>query len=417
MIFVKKNSFLDLIAIFTILLTPYIQLNLLPIHYATQPVAAIFILIIFFLFLGCHLSCKTNLNFSSYYFNKDIFLKWFPISIVVIIFSIYSSMNGYQLDAIKFCVNILVAILFYWFGYTRLGLNNKFFYIYIILSSIPLFIIGYMEIIGLKIDHDFYQAIIYLREHIVTINFDKIRLHLLFSEPSFIATYALMMFFIIQKSNLHIFLKTVFFASLTAFMIIGGSLNNMIVISIFTIASLFLSKLNMYKKTIIAIIGIVSIFIVIKIYYIHRIINIENDISGIIRFTHIIVLWKMFISTNGIGSGFGLFSDNFINYISTNMVSLIEKSKEMQSILSGNAKVVPYSMLFSILGQMGLAGILSFLYLFKNLFIKRNKYKPYYLALLASTITALPWGLPFIWILLGLLDYENNNIFHGRRKK
>lgn len=248
-----------------------------------------------------------------------------------------------------------------------------------------------------------------MREAIVTVNFDKTRLHLLFSEPSFIATYAIFMFYIIAHSNIQNFFKCTLLSSLLVFILIGGSLNNMIVISAFFISMFFFGSLSSTKKILITTLAIILIATVLKVYFLNRIINLENDISANIRFLHIKVLWDMFTSSFGLGYGFGTFSDFFISQISSLESNILESSKELQNNISGNSSIVPYSMAFSILGETGFAGMLSFLFLFKNLLKKSNPYKHYYIALLSSTITALPWGLPFIWITLGLLDRDVND--------
>jgi hypothetical protein len=132
--------------------------------------------------------------------------------------------------------------------------------------------------------------------------------------------------------------------------------------------------------------------------------DISEDPSSYIRFLHLSAMYNMFIDSHGLGMGFGSFSEYFRHYLSS--IDILIHTKELQNDLTSEKKIAPYGLLFSVISQMGIPGLIAFLSIFSNIFSKYAKYKPYYIALLMSTITALPWGIPFIWALLGMLDKD-----------
>lgn len=405
MIFIKKNKILFLISLLAMITFQYVQLKIIPLPSATRPISEFFIFMFFIIIIWHVEFFKASSSFKRYYLkNKNIY-KWIPLVSVTIFYSlmsiiIYNNLNS----SLKFIINILFAFLFYWYGYTRMGMTKNRFIKYNLFFSLPIILIGIFEIIGiLGIDY-FYRLVTEIRNIILTVNIDRVRLHLLFSEPSFIGTYLLFLFFLIQNSLLKRTQKLFAFSLIFIFFVLGNSLNSMIMLfSLFLGYYFFYYKKNIFFKLIVLLFFLVLLSVIVYVIVGNRLQNIFSDPSAYIRFLHLVVLSNMFIDSYGLGMGFGEFSNYFINYVSN--IDLIIPTKELQDNINGK-EVIPYSMFFSILGQMGILGTGAFLYLFKSIFSKYNHYKHYQLALFTATLSALPWGLPFIWALLGMIDKE-----------
>lgn len=405
MIFIKKNKILFLIVLLAMITFQYVQLKIIPLPSATRPLSQFFIFVFFMILLWYATFFKASSSLKRYYLkNKNIY-KWIPLVSITIFYSLISIIMHNVLQApLKFVINIIFAFLFYWYGYTRMGMSKDKFIKYNLLFSIPIVLIGIFEIIGiLGIDY-FYSLVTEFRDIVLTTNIDRARLHLLFSEPSFLGTYLLFFVFLIHNSLLRETQKLVAFSFIFIVFVLGSSLNSMIILFGFLLGYYFFYyKKNIFFKLIMLLLFLILLSVIAYVIFGNRLLNISSDPSGYIRLLHLVVLTNMFIDSYGLGMGFGEFSNYFINYISN--IDLVIPTDELQNNLDGK-EVVPYSMFFSILGQMGILGAGAFFYLFKSIFSRYNHYKHYQLALFTATLSALPWGLPFIWALLGMIDKE-----------
>lgn len=415
--YIKQKLLVLPLANLSILLLPFVQLKFVHVNFTTRPISVIFIFLIFMLIIFLKINesdCKKReiCLFSSYYLNKKIFIKWIPIFLVIPVYCLFSfSLKDITLsESCKYILYIIVSFLFYWFAYTHIGVGKKIFFKLIIISSIPFFIVGIFEVVGLLFYHPFYDIVVLFREYFVSVNFDKLRLHLLFSEPSFLPTYFIMLIYVIYNSDILKKLKYILIILISIFVIVSHSLNCIIIISVFLFFKFILSNLNTIKKLLILCIFSFFCVIFIKIMLLDRFKNIMSgsDISAYIRLLHIKVMIKMLTDSYGVGVGVGSYQTYFINYLNLLDSNIVSKSLELTRNITGQTKVVPYSIIFSVIGQFGVMGFIAFLYIFKNA-LKNNVNKHYYFALLSSTVTALPWGLPFLWVMLGLLDSEFEN--------
>lgn len=419
MIYIKNNKILFLLMSLSILTFQYVQLSFVPLPSITRPISEIFIFLMYFT-IFYHSRHSSNSFLKKYYLKNKNIQKWFYLFIVTIIYVFISiAIYGKISDSIKFFINIIFAFLFYWYGYTRLGLQKERFYKLNLIFSTPIIIIGIIEVVSLILNLDgVFNLITLFRDQILSKNLDKERLHLLFSEPSFIGTYILFLFFLISNFKLKKTYQKIGFLILLSFIFLGNSINTLIIfVSFFLSYYLLVNKSNMIFKIIIILLLISVLGFIGYQLFGHRLMNINKDPSAYIRLLHLTVLSNMFYDSYGLGMGFGQFNDYFYQYL--NNIDLVIHTKELENNLDGK-EAIPYSMLFSILGQMGIFGIITFLYLFKTIFSKYNRYKHYQIALLASTLSALPWGLPFIWGLLGMIDKDteerkNETITHNRR--
>jgi len=405
MIYISKNKILTILIFFSIATLQYNQLKIVPLPTVTRPIAQIFIFILFFILVWwVYIKRTSNINLQKYYFQNSDITKWLLLFVVIIIYSIFTIIiyNNF-IDSIKFLINIIFAFLFYWYGYTRLGIDEERFNNYNILFSLPILFIGLVEVSGFLISNFFYTLISTLRDMILSINLDNKRLHLLFSEPSFMGTYLLFIHYLFYHSKRYYKYRKAVTLLLILFILFGKSLNTMIVVLAFLGSYyLFINKTKVLSKVIIILIALFLLAIITYLLFKSRLTNITYDPSAYIRFLHLVVLTKMFTDSYGLGMGFGSFSDYFVNYLNNNFIPI--DTAELNRDMSGDVKVVPYSIFFSILGQTGIFGIFAFMFIFRKMFYSFNPYRHYYIALFVSTISALPWGLPFIWVLLGMLD-------------
>jgi len=144
----QKNFFLFYLACFAVLTLQYVQMDFIPTGYTTRPFSVVFIFIIFIAFFLFNLNNGFRSCLSLSCFRKEIFSLWFPIFFIFFIFFIFSLFEEKTMEGLKSLLNIFVAFLFYWFGYTKLCLSSNLFLRLLLLSSIPMFVIGLLKLIS-----------------------------------------------------------------------------------------------------------------------------------------------------------------------------------------------------------------------------------------------------------------------------
>ncbi|WP_457641373.1 hypothetical protein, partial [Persephonella sp.] len=118
-----------------------------------------------------------------------------------------------------------------------------------------------------------------------------------------------------------------------------------------------------------------------------------------------------------VGAGIGSFGYYFPKFLNEEYIV----PSELHQYLYGENLAVPFSLFFQFMGETGVLGAIVFLWLVFSGF-KESKYKPYYIAAFVATLSALPWGLPYFWFLIGYIhriSYEgraNNKNKHDNYK-
>lgn len=368
-----------------------IQIRIGPLDSVTRPY--VLVLLIPILFYGASTSRHSTL--------LNCVKSWSPFLFICILYAIFSLAQGIELKSIvQPLIGFVSIFLFYCIGYTCLFLNKNKFEKIIIYTYIPMILFGLIEVIGILVLHPINDVLFSLRNSILTANLSSNRLHLLFSEPSFIATFILLGFYLSTKIN-EGYKRNLWLAVLVIFLFVSTSLSAAIV----AIGSFGLKYLHTRKQIILTLLFI-PFLAILFINVSGRQLSLD-DPSNYIRFLHLNALISMFYDSFGFGMGLGSFSMYFIKFLG--VTNLVYIPQEIQSNISGATLATPYSVIFRIIGEMGLIGLFSFIFIFKNLLNGKKNLRPYYFGIILAGVSALPLGLPYAWLLLGLIDRENDS--------
>jgi hypothetical protein len=368
-----------------------IQIRIGPLDSTTRPY--VLILLIPILFYGATTS------------RHSILLKgmkgWAPFLFVCVVYSLYSIAQGIEIKSIiQPLIGFVSIFLFYCVGYSSLFLRRDKFARIIIYTYIPLLIFGFIESVGILLLSPIAEILFILRNNILTANMSATRLHLLFSEPSFIATFILFGFYLSTKIQTNL-KRNLWLATLVFFLFMSASLSAAVV----AIGSFGLKYLRTRKQVVLTVL-LIPFLAVLFINISGRQLSLD-DPSNYIRFLHLNALISMFYDSFGFGMGLGSFSMYFVKFLAT--INLAYIPQEIQGNISGETVATPYSVIFRIIGEMGLIGLFGFLFIFKRLFSGKRSLRPYYFGILLAGVSALPLGLPYAWLLLGLIDRENDS--------
>ena len=386
--FYKNNSFL----FFTLFLFFHLtQLRIPPLESATRPY--VLVLLLPFLTIGALANTKSLLV-------KGM-VGWIPFLFICLLYSIVSLLLGLSSNYIfQPLIGFIAIFLFYCIGYTALFMRQEQFVSLLIYSYIPIILLGWFELFGLMGLVTISEILDNFRNTILTVNLSGPRLRLLFSEPSFIATFILMGIYLARHLRTNRWL-IIWLFSLSLFLFFSFSLVAGIVVFP-TVAMIFLKSRKQFILTML----LMSLLIVLFVFFSGRDLSF-SDPSSYIRFLHFSALINMFIESFGFGMGFGSFSSYFKEYLGFTDLFIIPS--EIEGNLSGEIMAVPYSVFFRIVGEMGVLGAATFILLFKRVKNGKKYLRPYYVGIFLSGLSALPFGLPYAWLLLGIIDRENDS--------
>lgn len=386
-VFLKSNV-LFLIAIISI---HFVQLKLLP-GATIRPFTPIFSLMILMIFLVRHYQFRGRT-----FLTQSLLLRWFPLCVITLLYVMVTPLyEGDFKDALKFLISLSAAFLAYWMGYSALGMLPTRFNRLILITFVPIIIFSSIEIVG-QFLAPIQDVINSFRSLILTYNIDHERLHLLFSEPSFMATYLLFFVYIVETSTIFGRGLKFFYLYIILMVILSGSLSVLSVMLTFLVLKLL--KEGVIKFNLRFIFVFCLIFVLITFVFSNRIANFDGDVSIFIRMMNAFALWSMGTENYFLGSGFGGFTEYLSNYLGG--VNLMGSS-ELQGIVDGTEKASQYSMLGQVFASMGILGLSSFLFM-----ILRGKNRSslvYVIPAMIAMLSALPWGLPYLWIMLGMID-------------
>ncbi len=350
-------------------------------------------------------------NFNKIKMDKLLKIKWLIFSFIFFYYLIIGLILYQDIYTfLKYLIGFIFFLLFYIFSYSRGFLKEKIFYKINLFSFLFISLIGFLQIAGafniLLID-----IANFIRKNLLSVVLDKERLSLLFSEPSFLASYFIYLFLIIDRlikiDDVH---KKYYFTIkiiLFVFIIFSKSLYTYLAVLVLLFGQFIFSSTKFKNKLILIIILSLFLIVIIKLSF-NRIQNVIlfQDLSFLSRFIYIEALISMLISSKFFGFGIGGFGDYFQYYLN-NKYNFPIFPFELIKYLDGNIHANPFSLFFQFLGETGVLGIIAFFVLIFHGFLKSN-YKPYYIAIFITTLSALPWGLPYFWLTIGLLHSLNN---------
>lgn len=402
----KPTAFIGLLFVIAVMLLYFVQLKFIPIPSTTRP-ASIFI--IFPIIFVSFLYSLYDFRVFNKIFPKYMISKWSPLFIVVIIYIIISFFNAVEInDTLMRVLNIVVAFSFYWFGCIKFGFSNKVFIRCLVFSSIPIVIFSLFEIFSLIFFVNLFDWLCMLRQDILVLNLEWRRLHLLFSEPSFLASFLVFLLFIFKqyfKSNTE---QIIIYSWLAVIVTLSHSVYVVVAFALIVYFSFLFSKHKPLFKSVLSLFAILLIILFVYIVIGHRLSNGLDDPSFSIRYTHMYSMVFGFIESYGFGTGTGSFSNYFHNFL-IHYPEFAWTDELGEFLLNDNLKAYPYSMALSFLLENGVAGFMAFVYLFFKNF-RDLRFKEYYLTLFILSFSAIPWGMPYPWVLLGLMDSLNHNM-------
>lgn len=387
---VNKSYFCFLILLISIFLFHFPQLNIPFFETTTRP---IFHLLIIPFIAYSFLHNKTFLY-------KDVKIKWY---LLLFIWYYYSTLGfiyyGDVYRTVRYFLSILFAFLFYIVGFNLFFLRERTFLKISSIILICISILGFFQGIGILFNKQMLNFINSLREIILSQVLDRERLTLFFSEPSFLASYLLFLYFLSERYLVYRFR----FGYVLKFIILVFALLSMSIYVYVVLSTLFLFRV-IYMKSIrkqliytLLFLLIISLFVIVELNRLVFLIN-AQDMSALIRFLYIKALLKMAVDTYFVGAGIGSFGYCFPKFLNEEYIV----PRELHQYLYGENLAVPFSLFFQFVGETGMLGTIVFLWLVFSGF-KKSKYKPYYIAALVTTLSALPWGLPYFWFLIGYL--------------
>lgn len=391
------RSFVAFIGLISLILSFFPQLSFVPLPSTVRPVAPIFLFIaIAFYFI----------NVRRVFIDRD----WLYFFVFVFCYCIFSYLVG-KVELYEF-VKLMVSIFFayiVWFSsvnYYFLGRKNCFLVLKFIFYFF--FFVFFLEFIGLYILDPVIVFLDIVRSSILTYNVGSGRMRLLFSEPSFMASFLLFVFYMssinFYSARMNAFMKG--FVVVAAFCSASLSV-------IFAVLVLFVFlyggtiKLSLRSVVVLAFFGIVSF--VLFYDQLGRIQSIGKDQSAFIRNTHAQVLLDMAGACYYLGCGPGGFHSAFFDAIKD--VPFVDSIEELKPVLNNEVRATPYSMLLSIFAYFGAVGVYLFMRLFgffKKGALDSSRKLAFYASIFLSSYLSLPWGLPFAWMLLGFIKSEEN---------
>jgi len=211
------------------------------------------------------------------------------------------------------------------------------------------------------------------------------------------ATYLLFFVYIVETSVLFKKWRKFFYLFIALMVIFSGSLSVLAVMLAFLIFKLLDS--GIIKFNLFFILLLCLIVPLILLVFSTRLEHLDKDVSVFIRFMNTMALWSMGTENWFLGSGFGGFTEYFSNFLAGYNIM---GSVELQRILDGEQKAAQYSMLGQVFASMGLPGLLAFLFLI--FYGKKKSNLVYVVPAVIGMLSALPWGLPYMWIMIGLID-------------
>jgi hypothetical protein len=394
----KKKIYLSIITIFSI---QFVQLAFVPGSGATRPVTPFLILLV----VTYSFAVWLNKNHFNVKIKSATLTRWMPFLSIVFFhnFIFWVLSDKKFIDLIMFDLSILMATLYYFMGFTQLGMGRIIFIKTMIRSYEPLLLLGLLEAAGLLFLPQLSAIVNDFRDYFLSYNLDKTRLHLLFSEPSFLCTYILLFFYLLETQ---LKINKTYISCISLILFLSGSLS---VLAMFMMYFL----IKYYQKNKIIFITLTFfIFIGISISIGDRLFHLSEDLSGYIRLTNIFAMFEMGNNNYYLGSGIGGYSEYFYSFLQG---TDLRGSSELNSILSGDNEAVPMSMVGQIYAYMGLPGLSTFVFM---IFYGNSieTFKGYKLVLFLCMISALPWGMPYPWILLGLIDSQIHMDSYERSK-
>ncbi|NPA41717.1 MAG: hypothetical protein GXO18_05515 [Aquificae bacterium] len=335
-------------------------------------------------------------------------MKWHLLLLIWVYYSALGYIYHGDIYRIgRYFLSILFAFLFYMVGFNLFFLRERTFLRVSSIILVCISILGIIQGIGILFNEQLLDFINRLREVILAQVLDRERLTLLFSEPSFLASYLLVLYFLSERYVAYRFK----FGYLLKFIIVAAAILSLSVYVYIVLSTLLFFKIfcikSIRKRLIYALLFfcIIGSFIVMDIDRFASLIN-AQDMSALIRFLYIEALLNMAVDTYLIGAGIGSFGYYFPKFLSGEYIV----PGELHQYLNGENLAVPFSLFFQFVGETGMLGASVFLWLVFSGF-KKSKYKPYYIAAFISTLSALPWGLPYFWFLIG---YLHRLVYEGR---
>lgn len=387
-----------ILAIFAILSIHLVQLSFMPGPTTTKPITPLLVILVLLgLFHANIIKCRFEVS-------RNLVLRWVPLAVVLAFYIPLSLFVGKAPGEIaKYSMGIFVAWLCYWMGHSSLCMNPQRFRRLMLYSFYPVLILGIVEVAGMAFIPPLHSAIGAVRDFVLTYNIDKERLHLLFSEPSFMATYLLLLLYLVKEVSLTPRVRNVLYALVVILVLFSASLSVLFVMLAYALM-LFYSKGTRYFVVSVIVAGVAAVAAV-AVGFGTRVLALDTDLSSYIRFLNFLVLLDMGTQNYWLGGGIGGFSGYFANYLSG---MDLRGSTELERISSGEQDAATYSMIGQMFGYMGIPGLITFLMVL--FYGKRNKETlTFKLPILVAMFSALPWGLPYGWILLGMVDHDAEN--------
>ncbi len=387
------------------------QLKFLPGHTTVRPIFPFFMV-----FLVLLLVSERGKGGRFLLYSQEVMKRWGGFLVFVGIYFLFiPAYNGSWSVGIKKIVSFFVAVASWWMGYSCLGMHPERFRRVMIASYTPFVVFGLAESASMFIP-SMREWINAIRDAFLTFNIDRDRLHLQFSEPSFLATYLLMFFYVIRRDKkwrkhhklllLWGLLMIALSRSLTVFLVMGVALLFVILkergMSSFSLALAGMSTVLFASSNAIA-------------ERLSHALALE-DISTYVRYLNTLFSWSLGLRHYGFGAGFIDFGEAFANYLDG---MDLRGSAELEAISRGELEPEPYGVFAQVFAYMGLPGLFLFLSaLLRGVSIK--EFFPYIAGVLVASMTALPWGLPYAWILMGMVARESRDMkaipFGGKRR-
>lgn len=378
---------------FFVFLIPFFQVNVLP--FFSFVVSPFFLIYGFLLLVVRYISaCKKERGFRlPWNAATKSFALIFSLSLVYALISV--AFKADLFEVVKFLFSLFFAFVFYVLGYYFFGLKRGIVFRLLYYSFVFFVFVGLAEILFMFLGFSD-NVINGLRNVLLTYNIDKNRLHLFFSEPSFLATYFLCMLFVINngfdglRKNV-----LVFFVLLFSFF----SFSIYVFAVIFSFYFFYAIKV-VRKRYVIYFYSLLLVSVTFFVMFTevgHRILNYDQDMSIYVRWINFFTLYEMGSKNFFLGSGLGFFGQEFVSRINDYDFSGIA---ELENIANGTVAPVPLSMSMQVFAFLGLPGLVLFLKMIKG----NGGFFAYRISLFIATLSALPWALPFIWVLLGFMD-------------
>lgn len=346
--------------------------------------------------------------------SKELVQRWSGVFLVFLIyFMLIPFYGGDWYTGIKKLTSLVFAIFAWWVGYSQLGMTSERFRKLLLVSFIPFIAFGGMEFLSQVSFFSFLKdAINTVRDAVLTINIDRDRLHLQFSEPSFLATYLLLFLYLITQYRNMIILRIFFYCWLLLAMFLARSLTTLLVVGTTTFLIFWMENASFFRRLLIVSASFIVLFAGghALLQRAANVISLE-DLSAYVRFHNTLFTWKMGTSHFYLGAGFVDFGPWFSSYLGEIDLRGI---REFLRILHGEIKPEPYGIFAQVFAYTGILGIATFSFaLFRGIPFKTHF--PFLTGAMLAMTTALPWTLPYLWVLLGMIARESKQFIRGQR--